>query len=246
MTEYTYTQLRGYRIHSLHAGHGPDIILLHGLSGSSRWWRDTVPALSPKFRTHSLDLVGFGRSKGDVPATIAGMADLIVEWMAARKLERAHLMGHSMGGQIAIHVAAKHAALIDRLVLVATAGTPRELSMSQATRFVAEIIPPRAWGRPRFLPTVARDALRAGPLNILRATAHLLRDDVRPLLPRVNAPTLLIWGALDPLTPLRDGKAMAKRIPNARMLVYENAAHMPMIDETERFNRDVLSFLAND
>lgn len=238
----TVTSFGGYRVHAIHDGAGRHVVLLHGLVGSSRWWRYTVPGLAPHFAVHAPDLIGFGRSRGTQPS-IPEMARIVRDWMERSGIERAHVVGHSMGGQIAIHMAAEHAHIVDRLVLVDAAGIPRELSFQRATRFVAEIMPPRAWGAPRFLPTIAADALRAGPRVFARATVNLLNDDVRPLLGQITAPTLVIWGELDPLTPLRDGREIAAGIPGARLNVYANAAHMPMIDQPVRFNSDVLSFL---
>ncbi len=233
-----------YRVHALHTGGGEALVLLHGLSGSSRWWRYNVPALAEHFRTHTPDLVGFGRSRAWVAQpTIREMAAILAEWMQVSEIERAHVIGHSMGGQIAIHLAAEAPARVRRLVLVSAAGIPRELTLAAMTRFIAEIVPPRAWGTPTFLPTVAVDALRMGPRVFFSATSHLLRDDVRPLLARIEAPTLLVWGRLDPLTPLVHGEQMAKLIPNARLIVFDEAAHMPMVDAAESFNEEVLRFL---
>lgn len=238
------TTLGDCRVHSLHAGAGPPVILLHGLAGSSGWWRYSMPALAARFSTHAPDLVGFGRSHGALRRSIADTAQLIVAWLHARGIERPHIIGHSMGGQIAIHLAAEHPDSVQRLVLVGAAGIPRPISLTQAVRFAAEVLPPRAWGTPRFLPRVAVDTLRAGPRSMARSLASIIQDDVRPLLPRVAAPTLLIWGALDPLTPLRDGELMAARIPHAELRVFANSAHMPMVDEAERFCTEVIGFLA--
>ena len=233
-----------YRIHALHTGQGDALVMLHGLSGSSRWWRYNVPFLAQHFRTHTPDLVGFGRSFGLVAQpSIAQMADILREWLDANEIEKLHLIGHSMGGQIAIHLAASAPERVQRLVLVSSAGIPRELSLTAIARFVAEIIPPRAWGSPTFLPTIATDALRMGPRVFITATNKLLRDDVRELLPRIEAPTLLIWGRLDPLTPLQHGEFMAGHIPSARLVIFDDAAHMPMVDRPERFNDEVLRFL---
>jgi pimeloyl-ACP methyl ester carboxylesterase len=151
-----------------------------------------------------------------------------------------------MGGQIAIHMAANAPARVNKLVLVSAAGIPRDLTIAAITRFVAEIVPPRRWGKPAFLPTVATDALRAGPRSLLSAANLLLRDDVRPLLPKITAPTLLVWGRLDPLTPVAHGEYMAQHITHSQLSIYEEAAHMPMVDAPARFNREVLSFLLGD
>lgn len=234
-----------YRIHALHCGAGAPLVLLHGLSGSSRWWRHNIPAFAERFRAHSPDLIGFGRSRTWVAQpSIAEMAEIVQQWLDINQIERTHLIGHSMGGQIAIHLAAHAPQRVQRLVLVSSAGVPRDLSFTALTRFVAEIIPPRAWGVPSFLPTIAADALRMGPRVFVSATNHLLRDDVRPLLARIQAPTLLIWGRLDPLTPISHGQIMAQHIKQSRLVVFDDAAHMPMVDQPARFNEETLRFLA--
>jgi pimeloyl-ACP methyl ester carboxylesterase len=242
--ERTLERIGRYRIHALHTGRGEHLVLLHGLSGSSGWWSRNVPAFSERFRTHTPDLVGFGHSKAwTAQPAIPEMARIVEQWMDAQSIDRTHLIGHSMGGQIAIHIAAKSPARIRKLVLVSAAGIPRQLSMSAFVNFLAEVVPPRSWGNRAFLPTIARDALRAGPRAFFGATSLLLRDDVRPLLPQITAPTLLVWGKLDPLTPYMHGEFMAQHIPGARLLTFDDAAHMPMVDAPERFNTEVLNFL---
>ena len=242
--ERSYQRIGRYRIHALHTGAGDSLVMLHGLSGSSRWWRYNVPFFAEHFRTHTPDLVGFGRSHAWVAQpTIAEMANILRDWLDANGIEKTHLIGHSMGGQIAIHLAASYPQLVQRLVLVSSAGIPRDLSLTAIARFVAEIIPPRAWGTRSFLPTLATDALRMGPRVFIAATNKLLRDDVRALLPQISAPTLLVWGRLDPMTPLHHGEFMARHIPDARLVVLDDAAHMPMVDQPQRFNEEVLRFL---
>jgi pimeloyl-ACP methyl ester carboxylesterase len=242
--ERSQVHARGYRIHALHTGAGDPLVLLHGLSGSAGWWRHNVPAFAVHYRTHTPDLVGFGRSRGRVAQTSIGeMADIVAAWLDAQHIARTHLIGHSMGGQIALHLAAQAPTRIDKLVLVAAAGIPRKLSMTAAARFIAELVPPKHWGKPTFLPTIAADALRAGPRALISATNNILHDDVRPLLARITTPTLLVWGKHDPLTPLSQGEQMAQSIPGARLIVFDDAAHMPMVDRPQRFNEEVLHFL---
>lgn len=243
-----HTMVEGFRFHSVHTGSGPPVVLLHGLAGSYRWWRYTVPALANSFRVHLPDLIGFGGSRlaAGGPPEIPRLAELLTLWLDALGLERVHLVGHSMGGQISIHIAARRPERVDRLALVSAAGIPRRLSLPEMARFVAELIPPRAWGRPAFLPTIARDALRAGPAPILSATYHILKDDVRPLLHRIRSPTLIIWGRLDPLTPLAHGWILADAIADARLHVLPDAAHNPMADRPEEFNAVLRSFLQGD
>jgi pimeloyl-ACP methyl ester carboxylesterase len=241
--EFRHTEVGEFRIHSEHQGTGPPVVLLHGLSGSRRWWRFTVPALARRYRVHVPELIGFGRSRGAIrQPPIQEMAGVVSEWMQAVDAGDARLVGHSMGGQIALHVAVE-AAMPRQLVLVSASGLPRAWTLAEAARFVSGALPPRAWGSPSFVPIIAADAVRAGPRALLKAFRHVLSDDVSPLLERITCPTLLIWGALDPLIPLAHGEAMAGRIPGARLVVLPDAAHNAMADRPTEFNRILLDFL---
>lgn len=244
LPQHRYTGIGSYRIHSVHSGSGLPVVLLHGLAGSARWWRHTMAALATRFSVHVPELAGFGSSRPAmrVPA-ISTMAELVRDWLNAQELERVHLIGHSMGGQIALHFAASHSNRVGRLVLADAAGVPRPISPPHLARFLAELVPPRAWGSLRFLPTMASDALRAGPLGLMRSTRRLLTDDVRPLLGLIDAPTLVLWGELDPLTPLWQGHIIADGIAGATLQVIAGAAHNPMIDRPALFNNAVLDFL---
>ena len=221
-------------------------MLLHGLSGSHRWWRYTLPALTHRFRVHVPEMVGFGGSRGaDRQPSIDEMAALLVDWLDALRVDRVRFVGHSMGAQVGIHMASRWPDRVERLALVSAAGVPRSLSPVKLAEFAAELVWPRAWGRKLFLPTIAADALRAGPRTLFRALGHILQDDVRPLLPGVRAPTLLLWGDRDPLTPLDDGRLMQQQIPDARLVVIHDAAHVPMADDPRTFNRELIAFLDN-
>lgn len=240
-----YTYIDDFRIRSLHAGDtGPRLVLLHGLAGSHRWWRYVVPAFSCDFRVAVPELVGFGGSR---PAPrqpdMAEMASLMNRWLEVSGLSGADLVGHSMGGEIAIHLAASHPDRIRRLVLASAAGIPRDVSPVAVARFAADLALPRTWGRRSFVTTIAGDSLRAGPATLYRMLRHLLADDVRPLLPAVRHRTLLVWGANDPVTPVRDGRAMLAALPNAQLEVVPSASHNVMADRPHEFVRLVGAFL---
>ena len=239
------TSVAPFQIHSLEFGTGDEqIVLLHGLAGSARWWHRNVPALANRYRVLLPELVGFGRSRatGRLPP-VSDTADLLDSWMGAMRLDRVHLVGHSMGGQISIHLASRHPTRLRRLVLVDAAGIPRPLTPRNALRFAMEVGPLWRWGDPRFLPTVVRDALTAGPRSVVAAIWHILKDDVRPLLREITAPTLVIWGERDNLVPLAHAAELRDQIPNARLAVLGGAGHNPMVDRPADFNRLLLRFL---
>src|SRR5919112_6784761 len=107
------------------AGSGPPLILLHGLSGSGRWWSRNVPAFADSFRTYRVDLPGFGASRGVRWSRLDDIADRLADWLVDEGLPPAHVAGHSLGGAVAARLAARHPDCIDRLVLVDAAIRPQ-------------------------------------------------------------------------------------------------------------------------
>jgi pimeloyl-ACP methyl ester carboxylesterase len=245
--EWGTATLDGYRLHWLSAGSGPAVVLLHGLCGSHRWWNANIPSLAEEFRVLAPDLPGFGRSRygGRLP-DLAGTAELLARWIAEAGAPRSHLVGHSMGGHLAVHLAARHPDQVDRLVLADAAGLLRPLSPVPLARWAYGLAWPRAWGSPAFLPVIWRDALRAGPFTAARAIRHILRDDVSALLPGIRAPTLVVWGEADAMIPLEHGQRLRDAIPGARMHVIPGAYHNPMVDRPAEFNQVVRAFLRGE
>src|SRR6476469_2462268 len=106
------------------AGIGPPVVLVHGLSGSSRWWRRNIGALTPYRRVYVIDLIGFGASHARQRFALAEASSYLIRWMDQLELERVSLVGHSMGGLIAAELAADAPDRVDRLVLVDPAALP--------------------------------------------------------------------------------------------------------------------------
>lgn len=226
------------------AGAGDPVVLVHGLSGSSHWWVRNLAPLAKRYTVYLVDLPGFGtlhhlRHK----FVLARAAHWLREWMRAAGLACAHLVGHSMGGLIAARLAATYPDTVRRLVLAAPAGIPTTKTL------FGEVVPlVRAVGAttPAFLPILAYDALRAGPLTLLRASQMLLREDVRDDLGRIAAPALLIWGSRDTLVPPSLGPIMRDHIPDARLRIIPDAGHVVMFDRPGQFNAELLNFLNQD
>jgi pimeloyl-ACP methyl ester carboxylesterase len=242
------SRIGDHEIHALEFGSGEKtLLLLHGLSGSCHWWNRNLPELAGEFRVIVPDLIGFGRSRpaGRLPS-IAEVAVVLLGWLETVDAAPLTLVGHSMGGQIGIHLAVAAPERFERLVLVDSAGIPRPLGPRSVLRFAAEVGPLWRWGDPSFLPVIARDAWVAGPRVLLRALTHILDDDVRPLLPLLRIPTLIIWGERDTLIPLSDAMEFRRRIPEARLAVLRGAAHNPMVDRPADFNRLLRRFVAGE
>lgn len=156
-------------------------------------------------------------------------------------IERASLIGHSMGGLIAGGMAADRPDRVERLILVNAAF----LSLDPAgVRSVTGPATTLRWTSPSLLPVLVADSLRAGPRRLTDASIQLLKADWRTKLPRIEAPTLVIWGEHDRICPLAIGQRIVAAIPGSQLVVVEGAAHNPMWEQPDAFNREVHDFLA--
>ncbi|ACO46065.1 putative hydrolase or acyltransferase [Deinococcus deserti VCD115] len=226
-------------LHVQKTGDGPPVVLIHGLSGSSRWWRRNIPALSREHQVFVLDLVGYGRAWRQRALSVQAASQLIADWLETEDLSDVTLIGHSMGGHIALRAAALAPERVDRLVLACASG----LLKTSPTRAALKLPHAMMVGRPSFVPRIMADALRAGPLNLWHGASDLLRDSVHDLLPQISARTLVIWGARDVLVPVALGRTLAAAIPGAEYHEIPRAGHVVMVDAPETFNRLVLSFM---
>ena len=228
----------GAQVHYRVGGAGPAVVLVHGLSGSGRWWRRNASVLAERHRVFAVDLVGFGRSRG--PFSLARAAGVLGDWMGRVGLDRAHVVGHSMGGYVAAELAAGPDAPVDRLVLVDAAAFPlgwrpvrHAVGLARAVRYM----------HPTFLPVLVADAARAGPRTLFRAAREAVESDLDTRCAEVRAPALVVWGEHDRVVPLAVGRRLAACLPDARLVVIEGAGHNPMWDRPGPFNRVVLDFL---
>jgi pimeloyl-ACP methyl ester carboxylesterase len=229
-------------------GCGPPLVLVHGLSASSRWWRRNIPDLARHFHVYAVDLPGFGTNRArplnrrEARFTLHDASRCLVDWMDETGIERASIIGHSMGGYIAVDLAAEYPEHVDRIVLVDAALLPAGATVRRSTtalfRSLARI-------RPDFIPVLAVDAVRAGPLTALRASQQLHARDLRPKLASIHAPTLVVWGDNDLVVPVDVAEEIAAAVPGARLSVIEHAGHSPMWDRADDFNRLVLAFLSD-
>jgi pimeloyl-ACP methyl ester carboxylesterase len=229
-------------VHYEVAGQGPAVVLIHGLSGSSRWWAYNVPALSQRYRVYNVDVVGFGRSRGQ-RLVLEEAGGWLLAWLRTAGIERAHLVGHSMGGYIATAVAAIAPETVRRLVLVDALVLPMGPGLM---RHAFDLIRAVRYMSPSFLPVLAGDALRAGPRTMWQATRDVLNANLSSRLDAVQAETMVIWGEKDSLLDPVLGRALSERLARACFICIEDAGHNPMWDRPQRFNELLLDFLAGD
>lgn len=225
-------------------GQGVPVILVHGLSGSSLWWKRNVPALAHSYRLYLVDLPGFGSmASARTRFELKDASTWLLHWMETVGIAQAHLIGHSMGGYICLQLAARHPGRVSRLVLVSPAVRAH---VQHLFGYVGPLLRAVRSLTPQFLPILLYDTLRAGPVTLLRAVNGLLAVESGQELPMVAAPTLLVWGVYDTLVPPSTGSLMLRAMPQAHLLQLERCGHVSMFEQAEQFNRAVLAFLAAD
>jgi pimeloyl-ACP methyl ester carboxylesterase len=169
------------------------------------------------------------------------IADQLADWLEDEGVPKTHVVGHSLGGAVAARLAARHPPRIDRLVLVDAAIRPRG---TRAVRRPAEVARTIGRSSPQFVPLLVRDLLRCHPRSFVAAAVDALEIDWERHLRQITAPTLVVWGERDAITPLALGHEIAAVISDARLITLAETGHNPMWDRADAFNAEVLRFLA--
>ncbi|MFL5925318.1 MAG: alpha/beta fold hydrolase [Gaiellaceae bacterium] len=209
---------------------------MHGLSGSWRWWSAVAERLAQRRRVYLLDLPPLRRhfEPRHLAAWLGG-------WVEASHLQRADLVGHSLGGLVAAELAAERPELVDRLALVAPAGIPCGRGLvSRGLPLLEALYDVRAQ-----FPTIVGDAIRAGPLGLLRGAVFVSDRDLRPSLGRVRAPALLVWGDRDRLVPASVAEEWQRALPGSRLVLLP-CGHVPMWEAPADLAETLLAFLEEE
>jgi pimeloyl-ACP methyl ester carboxylesterase len=274
--EVREVSLHGHRIVYRTAGDGPPLLLLHGITSNAATWKDVIPKLAETHTVIAPDLLGHGQSAKPVgDYSLGAYASGVRDLLGLLGVENTTVVGHSLGGGVAMQFAYLFPEMCNRLVLVASGGLGREVSflLRAASLPGAELVLPLICAAPireagnaigRMMETVRlrpttdiremwRGFISLGSDESRRAFVHTLRTIVDLGGQRVSAtdrlylaqhlPTLIVWGAKDPVIPAAHGVAAAEAIPGSRFEMFEKAGHFPHRDEPERFTQVLLDFL---
>jgi len=259
----------GLRLHVRDTGpkNASAVIMLHGLGSSLQTWEPWAQTLSARFRVIRFDLPGFGLTGADPTGDYSddrGMAVLLA-LMDALSVPHAALIGNSMGGKLAWMFAATYPARVDRLVLVSPDGYASpgfEYGKPAEVPLIARLLPytlPRWMLRANLAPAYAdasrlteavvdryRDLMLAPGVRqaLLERTAQVLLQPPEPLLGRIEAPTLLVWGERDGLIPFSNAQDYMKAIRHCRLVSLPDLGHVPQEEAPARSLVPVEAFLA--
>ena len=261
-----FETIDGLRIRYVRKGHGPPVVLLHGLASSIYTWKDVLPALATRHDVVALDLPGFGDSAVPERFNSEQAVRAVVTLMDRLRIARASLVGNSLGGAVAVVIAARAPERVDRLVLVDAAGYNfRPADRPWILRLVAALPAGVADAMPRRLMvtlalrqvfhdrrllTAERVAEYVAPLRrpgAVRVVRQILLSEDALGFPEivrgVRAPTLVVWGRYDAWITPRDAERFASDIPGARVVLVE-AGHMPQEERPAETAGLIEEFLA--
>lgn len=246
------------------------ILLITGLASNRLGWYNQMKEFGRRYHTLALDNRDVGDSDAsERPYSVADMARDTALFMKELKIEHAYVVGISMGGFIALELALRHPELVTKLVLVSTsAGGPTNIPANprlwptfislrseklEPTELIKKVFtlimaPGYVAKHPETLQEIISISSYKpiSPQGYSRQLRACLLNNSTFRLGRIKVPTLVIHGDKDPLVPSGNGRWLARRIHGAKLLMYPNVGHLPIIEEPSRFNRDVLAFLAEN
>ena len=244
-------EVGGQRARILDSGAGDHtVVVLHGWGGRIESMTPIIDCLKERFRVIAIDLPGFGESP--VPTGVWGTPDYatwVHDLIVSLDVGQVHLVGHSFGGKVCFYLATIYPQVVERLVLTGSAGLRMPASnkarvrraVSRTARAAGKLGPPGRSVREAIYRRIASEDYRdAGSMRPI--FVKVVNEDFETLLPRVGAPTLLIWGTNDDSTPLTHGSRMSELIPDAGLVTFEGAGHFAYLEEPVRFCRVVRHF----
>jgi pimeloyl-ACP methyl ester carboxylesterase len=266
--------LHGSRVNYVEIGTGSPLVFVHGLAGCWQNWLENIPRFARSHRVIAVDLAGFGESElPQEDISIPGYGRFVDAFLEEIGVERAVLVGNSMGGFIAAETAISHPSRVERLVLVDAAGGPtmREWDdrygarLRRAARLSQPVV---AAALARTKSIVRRPRLRK--LLLYKVAAHpdrltpelcyevasgggkpgffdalkaMSEYDFWERIPDIACLTLIVWGRDDEIVPVADAFEYEALIPGARTVIFDDTGHVPMLERPGQFNRLLEEFL---
>lgn len=269
--EERFLDARGSRVRYLVAGEGEPLVLVHGLGGAAANWLALAPLLLPGRRLIVPELPGHGGSS-PLPAapSLSPYADRLGLLLEHEGATPAAVVGHSLGGAVALRLALRRPESVSALVLAAAAGISSTARSARYALTVTGILKPGRkiaphrrrvarsallkrlvfgrWGAsdPPALPPEVVEALLAGPArhtDTVSAATALVRDDVRPDLERIRCPVLMLWGARDNQLPVDDAFDYARRL-RAPLRVIADCGHLLIVERPAACADAITGFLS--
>lgn len=252
-----FIELQGLKVFYEFAGEGDTVILMHGWGGQVDSFKPVFDYLSKRYKVYAFDFPGFGRS--DLPLKVWGIKEygkFVMQFFESVHIEKANIIAHSFGGRVAIWLAANFPEMVKKLVLIDSAGIKPKRTLKHHIKVTIaktgkRIFPLSIFGKygERLLNSLYRlvgSKDYQQQTGVMRSTlVKVVNEDLRGFLPKIVAPTLLIWGENDKDVPVSYAKIMEKEINNAGLVIFKGAGHFSYLDKFTDFCLIVSKFLGD-
>lgn len=266
-----FIKLDGYSTHYIEKGEGEPVILIHGFLYDSYMWNKNLDVLADRFKVYAVDLWGFGYSTREpMDYGYPLYANQLLKFMDALNIQKASLIGQSMGGGTSIFFSVNHRDRVNKLILVDPAGMPNPLpligkitnlpkigefllglksdfyrKMVLSTTFIYD----KEFVTESYFENVTRFHKIKGTTEILlkilrKQFFHTLPDEVHSL-GETDMPILIIFGRQDKAVPLERGEEMHKVLRGSHLEIFEQAGHCPHDEQSQKFNQLAVDFLSS-
>lgn len=245
-------------------GRGRPVLLLHGWLGSWGLWQQTMKYLGQYYRAYALDFWGFGESGKKVPTfSVQDFVSMVNQFMDRLGIERAPLVGHSMGGTVSLSMAINHPERVSKVTVIGSpiVGSSLALMLKLAgQRWIASTVFKSMWALnlglrltapiisndPQFYNMITRDLSQTTMESFLLSIASLRRTDLRPFLNQIAVPVMGMYGDKDVIVDPNQWQFMQAGIKTTRIERFRNAGHFIMLDEPQRFENTLKQFLDDE
>ncbi|HSA97575.1 MAG TPA: alpha/beta hydrolase [Candidatus Nitrosotenuis sp.] len=237
-----------------------NLVLIHGLGASAERWEPVLPYFSKHYNVIVPDLIGFGYSdKPNTDYTAEFFTQFVASFVDALGLDRTAIMGSSLGGQIAVEYTAANQQSVDRLILVSPAGAMKQSTPALDAYVMAALYPDLESAKTAFMMMtgnnkdvnqhiiddfVQRMRLPNAKFAFMSTLLGLKNaPEITARLEKILVPTLVLWGELDPVIPVKYAEKFVREIRDCRFYQMENCGHTPYVDDPESFARLAIDFL---
>jgi len=250
-----FLKLENLNVHYKVSGSGDPIVLIHGWGADISCFSKLRDHFSQKFKVYALDLPGFGLSKA--PDEVWGSieyANCVKNFISELKITRPIFLGHSLGGKIALHLAADNLIDTKKIILISSSGVrlPKPFIVKfkiycfKLLRFLAKVPVIRYFVEPVldfWRKKVGSNDYRNASGIMRSIMVKVVNEDVVSILPKVKVPALLLWGDRDFDTPAQAGEIMHRAISGSELKIISDSGHFPFLDNWEMVKQELDGFL---
>jgi pimeloyl-ACP methyl ester carboxylesterase len=245
-------------------GRGEPVILLHGWINSWDVWRETMIYIAERhrFRVYALDFWGFGESanQNGQPYKLDSYVSMVDQFMERMGIQRAPIIGHSMGGTVSLKMTLRHPARVSKTAIIGSPIVGESLNLLLklgGRRWIADTLFQLPWAlrlliwsvlagdSRRVKEMIFHDVSRTSAETFFRSIEDLHRTDLRSRIGEISVPTLGIFGTHDNIVRPTQALVLSKGVPHAYVQSMTRSRHFPMLDEPELFRKTLVSFLLN-